>query len=110
MTKENNIQAEIFKWYSNNYCLNNHSPQNIIFAVPNGGTRNIREAMTLKATGLVAGVSDLIIVTNDEVIFVEVKNEVGKQSDKQIEFQKKVEKLGYRYLLIRNLDEFKTKI
>lgn len=110
MKSEDQIQAEIYKWYNNTYCLKNHNPQHIIFSVPNGGTRNIREALLLKATGVVAGVSDLIIVRNNEVIFVEVKTEIGKQSKEQKEFQRNVENLGFRYLLVRNLEDFKTKL
>ena len=110
MIKEDIIQAEIYKWYNNNYCLKNHNPQCIIFSVPNGGTRDKREAMLLKATGVVAGVSDLIIIKPNEVIFVEVKTEIGKQSDKQKEFQQIVETLGFKYLLVRSLEDFKSQI
>ena len=31
-----------------------------VFAVPNGGSRNLREAVNLKAQGVMAGVSDLM--------------------------------------------------
>jgi len=110
MTKEDVIQAEIYKWYNNNFCLKSHDPQCIIFSVPNGGTRDKREAMLLKATGVVAGVSDLIIIKPNEVIFVEVKTEIGKQSDKQKQFQQTVETLGFKYLLVRSLEDFKSQI
>jgi hypothetical protein len=66
--------------------------------------------MLLKATGVVAGVSDLIIIKPNEVIFVEVKTEIGKQSDKQKEFQQIVETLGFKYLLVRSLEDFKSQI
>jgi len=110
MTKEDVIQAEIYKWYNNSFCLKNHEPQCIIFSVPNGGTRNIREAMLLKATGVVAGVSDLIIVRQSEVLFVEVKTEIGKQSKEQKNFQKTVENFGFKYILVRSLEDFKNQI
>lgn len=110
ITPENIIQAEIFKWFHNNYCLKIHEPQCCIFSVPNGSNRNIKEALMLQSTGLVAGVSDLIVVMPNRVIFVEVKNEVGKQSDKQIAFESKVKKLGFEYYVVRNLNEFKEKI
>jgi len=110
MIPENVIQAEIYKWYNNNFCLKSHDPQCIIFSVPNGGTRNIKEALLLKATGVVAGVSDLIIVRLNEIIFVEVKTEIGKQSDKQKQFQQTVETLGFKYLLVRSLEDFKSQI
>jgi hypothetical protein len=62
--------------------------------------------MKLKATGLVSGVSDLIIIQPNRCVFVELKIDKGKQSDKQIDFQKKVELLGFEYYIIRSLDEF----
>lgn len=104
---EDIIQQQIFLWYHNNFCA---SKENLIFSVPNGGLRNKREAVKLKATGLVSGVSDLIVVKPDEVVFVEVKTDTGVQSENQKKFQQKVEAMGYRYLLIRSLNEFKEKI
>lgn len=104
---ENNIQQEIVIWYNNNFCLKHHNPRNIIFAVPNGGSRDIREAMTLKNTGLLPGVSDLIVIHNGEVLFVEVKIDTGRQSEQQKEFQNRVEQNGFKYHLVRSLDEFK---
>ena len=94
-------------WFRNNYCLRHHSPRCAIFSVPN--ERNDRkEAMTMKATGMMSGVSDLIVVRPGEVIFVEVKTESGVQSPKQREFESIVTGCGFRYELVRSLDEFKT--
>lgn len=106
---EAQIQQSIFKWYHNHFCLKHHDPQNIIFSVPNEST-NVKEQMYKKSLGLISGVSDLVVVTQDEVIFVEVKTSTGRQSKKQKEFQLKVELLGYRYLLVRSLDDFKKQI
>lgn len=104
--KENKIQSEIFIWYHNTYTIHN---KGLIFAVPNGGTRNIREAILLKATGVVSGVSDLIcIMPNFKLVFVEVKTEKGVQSEKQKWFQKLVELFGFEYHLVRSLEEFKV--
>ena len=105
---EDILQAEIFKWYHNNYCLKNHKPRHCIFAVPNGGYRTKREAMKLKATGVVAGVADLIIIQDNTTLFVELKKPTGRQSKEQIEFEKTVTDLGFKYYLIRSLDEFKN--
>lgn len=107
MLKEDTIQAEIYKWFHNNYCA---MKQCVIFSVPNGGTRNKMEAIKLKATGLVAGVSDLIILMPNKCIFVEVKAERGVQSEKQKFFENKVKLLGFDYFIVRSLDEFKQKI
>lgn len=100
------LQSKIVEYFRNNYCLAYHKPRYCIFSVPNGGTRNKAEAMTLKATGLLAGVSDLIIVM-DKVYFIELKTEIGIQSDKQIEFETTITNLGHNYILIRSFDEFK---
>lgn len=105
---EDKIQQDIFMWFNNNYCLKHHDPRCIIFSVPNGGTRNKMEAMKLKSTGMKAGVSDLIVILPNKVLFVEVKTETGRQSDKQIEFEKTITDLGYSYILVRSLGEFKT--
>jgi len=78
--------------------------------VPNGGYRTKSEAMKMKATGLVAGVSDLIIVQPDRVIFLELKDTNGRQSNEQKSFQEKVTALGFEYWLIRSLEEFKAKL
>lgn len=104
---EDKIQQDIVIWFNNNYCLKHHAPRCSIFSVPNGGTRNKLEAIKLKSTGMKAGVSDLIVVMPEIVLFVEVKTETGKQSDKQKEFEIIISKLGFKYYLVRSLDEFK---
>lgn len=72
-----------------------------VFAVPNGGSRNIREARNLKMQGVTAGVSDLIILLHKKIYFVELKNPNGKgrQSPAQREFEEKVTALGFDYLI-----------
>jgi len=52
-----------------------------------------------------AGSSDFIVFTKTATLFIECKSEEGKLSEAQIEFQKLVEKLGYIYMIIRNIDE-----
>ena len=97
---EDQIQAKIIIYYRNKF-------KGLIFSIPNGGTRNILEAKKLKATGLLAGVADLIILKpNAECIFVEVKTEKGVQSEVQSIFEKKVTDLGFKYYLVRSFEEF----
>jgi hypothetical protein len=107
---EDILQAEIYRWYHNTYCTKKQEKPHIIFSVPNGAYVSKRQAMKLKATGLVAGVSDLIIIQPNRCIFVELKLEKGKQSDKQIAFQNKVQMLGFEYWVVRSLEEFQKKI
>ena len=68
------------------------------------------EQLQKVATGLLAGVSDLIIVIPNKVIFVEMKDAIGRQSPGQIEFEQTVTNLGFEYYLIRSVDEFKLTI
>ena len=72
-----------------------------VFAVPNGGSRNLKEAVNLKAQGVLAGVSDLIILLPGKVYFVELKNPNGKgrQSPTQRAFEEAVKQYGQEYLL-----------
>jgi hypothetical protein len=49
----------------------------------------------------------LIAIHFGQVIFIEVKNDTGKQSEKQKDFQKLIEAQGFKYFLVRSLDEFK---
>jgi hypothetical protein len=104
---EDRLQSQIVTWFNNNYCLKHHNPRYLIFSVPNGGNRNEKEAMLFKATGLLSGVSDLIVVMPNKVLFVELKTESGTQSASQIEFQLRVSELGFNYYIVRSLDEFK---
>ena len=103
---ENKTQQEIVMWYRNTYCLKHHTTRNIIFSVPND-SKNAVEQMRKVATGLFAGVSDLIMIHFGQVMFIEVKTETGRQSDKQKEFQQIVENQGFKYYLVRSLKEFK---
>jgi len=101
---EDQLQQKIVIDFRNRNLKNN----NLIFSVPNGGSRNPVEALKLKRTGTLAGVSDLIVIVLNRIIFLELKTESGIQSESQKEFQSNVEALGFEYLLIRNLKEYEN--
>jgi hypothetical protein len=103
---EAKIQQEIIFWFRNNYCLTHHSPRNSIFSIPNE-SEGKAEMMYKKSIGLLSGASDLIVLMKNRCIFVEVKTEIGKQSDKQKDFEKTVTDLGFEYYLVRSLEQFK---
>lgn len=88
---EHEEQVALVQWFRDNF----KEPDYIIFAVPNGGFRGTKEAERLKAEGVKSGVSDLIILTHNRVIFLEMKKLNGKLSDKQKEFNENVEYLGH---------------
>lgn len=115
---ENKIQQEIVTWYKNNYCLKHHSPRCLIASVPNGGFRNPFEAMTLKATGLYPGFSDLIVLHKRKympsqsaiVIFAEIKTPTGVPSPVQVVFRDHVVMIGFHYAIFKSLEEFQSLI
>lgn len=109
MKAESKMQQEIVTWYRNKFCLKHHEPRHLIFSVPNE-RKDVKELMFMKATGLFSGVSDLIVVQPDRVVFVECKDEKGRQSSEQIDFENAVTSLGFEYILVRSLDEFQEKI
>ena len=90
------IQVEIV-----NYCRKNDI---VCFSVPNESIMNNSKYIQ---SGVLAGVSDLICINNGEVLFIELKDYKGKQSEKQKEFEKIVISQGLKYYLVRTLDEFK---
>lgn len=101
---EESIQIACVDWFRNRY------EDYIIFAVGNGGSRNAIEAKNLKRSGVLAGVSDLIIIADHSILFVEIKTEKGKQSERQKEFQENIERLGFHYRICRSSEEFQIMV
>ena len=101
---EDKIQQEIFMYANNKFCTKMDNPQCVIFAVPN------QNQFKLTKIGVVSGVSDMIMILPEKVIFLEIKTPTGKQSTKQKEFEEKVKKLGHKYFILRSLEDFKNKV
>lgn len=104
--EEHRIQCAIFKWFYYAYPAYRGG---CLFAVPNGGHRNIQTARSLKAEGVTSGVSDLLLLVPKREyhgLCVEVKTPVGRQSENQKNWQRIIEAQGYRYEIVRSLDEF----
>lgn len=74
----------------------------IAFSIPNGGYRTPFEANIFKATGVMAGASDILFLFNGgQSVFVELKAKGGGgQTDNQKGFQESVEFLGFDYILL----------
>ena len=102
---EESIQVACVKWFRLQY------PNLVIFAVPNGGSRNLYEAKNMKESGTLAGVADLVIVGNNgRVLFVEMKAGKNKQEASQVIFQQKVENLGHKYIICRSKEQFMKEV
>lgn len=102
--EESGIQQSCVRWFR--YAF----PQYVILSIPNGGSRNVIEAANLKKEGALAGASDLMVIAERRVLFVEMKTAKGRQQDSQKAFQKRVEALGHRYVICRSLDDFMQKL
>jgi len=71
-----------------------------LFAIPNGGDRNLAVASMLKAEGVKPGVADLLLPVARKGyhgFFLEMKNAHGTQSKVQKEFETFVASQGYLY-------------
>lgn len=101
---ESQIQRQMVAWFRLQY------PRYIIAAVPNGGRRNALEAKIMKGEGVLAGFSDLVIIADRNVLFVEVKTKDGRQSENQKTFQTNIERLGFEYKICRSLSSFQLTI
>lgn len=99
---EERIQQECFMWFNNTYP----ELRMLLFHVPNGGVRTGLEGKKLKLVGVVPGVSDLILMYNAKAYCFELKNDYGRQSVSQIEWEKKVKNQGIDYRIITSLKEF----
>jgi len=79
-----------------------------VFMVPNdaAGKTNMAKAGRMKAMGLRAGISDLIVMSADgRAHFLEVKTATGVLSPAQIRFSELCIKKGWKYEVCRSVNE-----
>jgi len=122
---ESQIQAESYRWFTNEYGLKHHNPRMVMFSVPNELAMMLRGVLMetrlpqakidqiiavlsqrMKNMGLLPGVSDTVVVMPEKVLFIEFKTETGYQSDKQKEFQSAVQSCHHQYHVCRSLEQF----
>jgi hypothetical protein len=85
----------------------------LLFAIPNGGLRNIRTAMRLKKEGTLAGVPDLFlsIPRNDwHGFYIEMKAGKNKLTEEQEKFFTASQKHNYKCQVVRSLDQFMREV
>lgn len=108
---ESRIQQSCVTWFRMQYP----SIGRLLFAVPNGGSRNAREAGIMKGEGVTAGVSDMILLypcSGYNCLCIEFKTEAkgSKQSPYQKEWQELTERAGNKYIICRSFDDFHREI
>ncbi len=103
---EHRLQVACVRWFKYQYPSIAHA----LFAVPNGGRRDITTGAKLKAEGALAGVSDLILLkSNDKygALLIEMKTPKGKQSQYQKQWEKDITKHNeYKYIVCHSFEEF----
>ena len=100
---EDQIQASCVQWFRMQY------KDPIIFAIPNGGSRHVAEAMKLKRTGVLSGVPDLFVplpMNGYGGLFIEMKRPKGYLTKNQKEMIGKLRDFGYKVEVCKSLDSF----
>ena len=84
-----------------------------LISIPNGGARRRIEGAIMKAEGVVAGASDLVLFypsAGYHGLCIEMKSPKGVQRQTQKDWQKAVEAQGYKYIVVRSFDEFRAEV
>jgi hypothetical protein len=104
-------QVALIKWVRT--VKDTYSVLKLLYAVPNGGDRNLRVARKLKAEGVLAGVADLCLPTarrGYHGLYLEMKSEEGVATEEQIEFLRSVSAEGYCAIIAQGFDEARSTI
>jgi hypothetical protein len=101
---EGRIQSDCFQWFNNSFP----ALRGLMYHVPNGGKRHIKEAMDFKAMGVVAGVPDLEFHFWRRTFFLECKTPQGVLSKEQVKIHQILDQHGFRVFVFRSLEEFQT--
>ena len=91
--REHNIQNEIRAWCGEHNML--------CFRCNVGKVQCIDG--TWFDTGLPNGFSDLIVLANQTIYFIEVKTKYGQQREEQKRFERTVTERGYKYIVARSI-------
>jgi hypothetical protein len=101
--QESKLQQACVTWFRLQY------PNKIIFAIPNGGNRNVITATILKREGTLKGCPDLFISEPNKHypgLFIEMKHGKNKPSKEQIDIMDKLRDRGYQVELCYSFDTF----
>jgi hypothetical protein len=99
---EAQFQAACVAWFHNTYPEH----RGRLFAVQNNSENKVR-GNNRKAMGLLAGVSDLVFISNKRVYFLELKMPKGTQSPAQKDFEDLVFSEGFDYYVVYTIEYFR---
>ncbi len=110
---EHTEQVNLMQWWQL-ACRGFGIPEALLFAIPNGGQRNIIVASKLKAEGVRAGVPDLFLAfpyRNYDGLFIEMKKtKGGRVSGKQKNMLEQLAEVGYKTVVCNGWLEAKAVI
>lgn len=108
-TSEHQEQAAYFDWVR---AKERQDPTySCIFAIPNGGMRNIGVAMKLKKEGVKSGVWDIHIPISKDGwagLWIEMKVKPNKLTDEQKAFGERMQGFGHKLAVCYSFEEAKT--
>lgn len=112
-TLEHTEQVNLMKWWAL-ACHKYGLDERLLFAIPNGGERNIVVAARLKAEGVRAGVPDLFLAcgrTDYHGLFIEMKKaKGGRVSDNQKCYMDILKTRGYAVVVCHGWNEARQAI
>ncbi|MBO7234094.1 MAG: VRR-NUC domain-containing protein [Paludibacteraceae bacterium] len=105
---EHRLQVSFVRYFRYQY------PKAVIYAIPNGGARNVIVASKLKAEGVLSGVPDLHVPVargGYHSLYIELKNgKKGRLSENQKAMIATLEGLGHKCIVGRTFDELKEEV
>lgn len=97
---EDEIQAGIVE------ALRIAFPRLVVAAVPNGGSRPVREAAALVRGGMLAGMPDLVVaLPSGRAVWIETKTAAGRVSPAQKAVHEALRGIGHQVAICRDITE-----
>lgn len=106
---EHTLQAQCVNWFR----LTHKQYEKLLFAIPNGGKRNIFIAKKLKKEGVVSGVPDLFLAVPSNGyfgMFIEMKYGQNTTTENQKKMIDLLETQNYKVVVCKSFHEFQTAI
>ena len=117
--QEHRLQVSCVKWFRLQY----QQYSKLLWAIPNGGHRNVITAQRLKDEGVTAGVPDLFLAMPKDVwtgpnqstllfcgLFIELKIRPNKPTKEQQKMMQRLIGQKYKCVVVHTLDEFMIQI
>ncbi|MCM1299619.1 MAG: VRR-NUC domain-containing protein [Firmicutes bacterium] len=104
-------QINLIKWAEFQSCK--YPELELLFHIPNGGKRNVREAARFKMLGVKAGVPDLCLPVprgGYHGLYIEMKSPEGRTTAYQKKWLERLAQQGYDTAVCHSFEEAQEKI